>query len=533
MPYVVGSRGFGGVGGWLGCGGDCPCRSCRSKSAGLSEWYEADKMDGLGQAPPVRGRPARAPAAPAAVTVTAPHPTQAGVQCTATERRIRLTRPTEAPASSLVTVEPAHRANARSAVRVDRTAYDAYKRMKQAAEADGIPAAVLTIVSGFRSLAEQRAIWQQALQKYGGEDAARKWVARPGFSPHHTGRAFDLNVGGGGISSGGAAAGRNTPAYRWMVCNAARFGFTPYAPEPWHWEYNPPPSAPSGVSGWYGEPATPPLTSSEEKAFKITSHFEGGTGAVAGNFDGMGMSLGALQWNIGTGSLQPMLSQFIAAQPAAFSQIMGDGAERIRQVLAQPRPAQVQFFDGISVPPGKARLAEPWHSRFRALALHPAFVALQMNGARSRLQAAYRSMRTFGLNTERALAFMFDTVTQNGNGWLDKAVGRPARPRREIVAERMQAQQAQAGRPLTIAEKLEVIARVLSETSAARWRQNVLCRRMLIVLGKLPANMTCPNRYRNEDLTTRFQLGDQVIPVPGTPAGAGAAAAAQAAGAGR
>jgi hypothetical protein len=28
-----------------------------------------------------------------------------------------------------------------------------------------------------------------------------------------------------------------TPAYRWMVANASRFGFVNYAFEPWHWEY--------------------------------------------------------------------------------------------------------------------------------------------------------------------------------------------------------------------------------------------------------------------------------------------------------
>jgi D-alanyl-D-alanine carboxypeptidase len=28
-----------------------------------------------------------------------------------------------------------------------------------------------------------------------------------------------------------------TPAYRWLVGNAARFGFAPYPFEPWHWEW--------------------------------------------------------------------------------------------------------------------------------------------------------------------------------------------------------------------------------------------------------------------------------------------------------
>src|SRR4051794_33004464 len=43
---------------------------------------------------------------------------------------------------------------------------------------------------------------------------------------------------------------------------------------------------------------------------KITGHFEDSgdpLGAVSGNFDGMGISLGVLQWNIGSNSLQPIV----------------------------------------------------------------------------------------------------------------------------------------------------------------------------------------------------------------------------------
>jgi hypothetical protein len=49
-----------------------------------------------------------------------------------------------------------------------------------------------------------------------------------------------------------------------------------------------------------------------EKALSITGHFEDSDdpfGAVSGNFDGMGISLGVLQWNIGSGSLQPLLKE--------------------------------------------------------------------------------------------------------------------------------------------------------------------------------------------------------------------------------
>src|SRR5262249_51307307 len=177
-------------------------------------------------------------------------------ECRAAERRISPI--VEPPASELVAVERRHGGPRQ----LHRDAYAAYQRLKAAAEADGIPANLLTIVSAYRSVASQRALWEAALRKYGSPQAARRWVAPPGGSAHHTGRAIDFFLGGPNNSENVAQL-RRTAAYRWLVCNAARFGFYPYAAEPWHWEYNPPPAASgSGTSGFYGltglgEPVVP------------------------------------------------------------------------------------------------------------------------------------------------------------------------------------------------------------------------------------------------------------------------------------
>jgi len=60
-------------------------------------------------------------------------------------------------------------------------------------------------------------------------------------SPHFTGRALDLYVGGlpVGTDDQNRAIQVNTAVYQWLVNNADRFGFKPYFFEPWHWEYNP------------------------------------------------------------------------------------------------------------------------------------------------------------------------------------------------------------------------------------------------------------------------------------------------------
>ncbi|MDX0431143.1 phage tail protein [Sinorhizobium medicae] len=50
----------------------------------------------------------------------------------------------------------------------------------------------IVITSGARSIERQAELWRQALEKYGSEAEARKWVAPPGRSQHNHGRAADL-----------------------------------------------------------------------------------------------------------------------------------------------------------------------------------------------------------------------------------------------------------------------------------------------------------------------------------------------------
>jgi LAS superfamily LD-carboxypeptidase LdcB len=127
---------------------------------------------------------------------------------------------------------------------VEHSTYAAYKRMLAAAIAD--PALHLAhtsadqlapeekffkIVSAFRSREYQQHLRQQS------PNAGSAGLAVN--SPHFTGRALDLYVGGDPVDTKdfNRAIQVNTPVYQWLVRNAARFGFRPYFYEPWHWEY--------------------------------------------------------------------------------------------------------------------------------------------------------------------------------------------------------------------------------------------------------------------------------------------------------
>ena len=125
------------------------------------------------------------------------------------------------------------------AVRLRPAALAALRRMQAAARRE-IPAVAadpqrLTVFSGFRSPDYDAA----RCVKEGNCDG----VVRATCSSHRTGLAVDLDLGSApGFSIDSSAdANRlwqtNTPAYRWLVANAGRFGFVNYAFEPWHWEW--------------------------------------------------------------------------------------------------------------------------------------------------------------------------------------------------------------------------------------------------------------------------------------------------------
>jgi LAS superfamily LD-carboxypeptidase LdcB len=147
----------------------------------------------------------------------------------------RIKNKTAPPKDQLVTVT----GTAGRKIPLHRLAAAAWQALVAAARRDGLAAPLLLPTSGFRDPAHQARLWKTALARYGSPEAARKWVAPPGSSPHQTGRAIDFYLGGSN-GSANVAKLRTLPAYRWMVANAQRFGFYPYPAEPWHWEYNPP-----------------------------------------------------------------------------------------------------------------------------------------------------------------------------------------------------------------------------------------------------------------------------------------------------
>ncbi|OUM40017.1 M15 family metallopeptidase [Arthrobacter sedimenti] len=119
----------------------------------------------------------------------------------------------------------------------------AVEDMFAAAEDDGVG---LVLLSGYRSFADQESTYAHWVGAYGDAAAADTVSARPGYSEHQTGLAFDIGQADGACSL--VLCFRDTAAARWTAAHAADFGIilryplgfhgiTGFSAESWHFRY--------------------------------------------------------------------------------------------------------------------------------------------------------------------------------------------------------------------------------------------------------------------------------------------------------
>jgi hypothetical protein len=147
--------------------------------------------------------------------------------------------PSPPPPASLSTATPAEGYLGKP-IQLRAGTLAAWRRMVAAARVESPAIAadpkLLTIFSGYRDPAADAA-----------DCAARQDCAPPAragtCSAHRTGLAMDIYLGSAPGYDPASSDDANrlfesrTPAYLWMVANAARFGFVNYPFEPWHWEW--------------------------------------------------------------------------------------------------------------------------------------------------------------------------------------------------------------------------------------------------------------------------------------------------------
>ncbi|MFN4194571.1 MAG: D-alanyl-D-alanine carboxypeptidase family protein [Thermosynechococcus sp.] len=143
----------------------------------------------------------------------------------------------EAPLSEL---EPV---SADGQIKLRRAAAERFRAMVAAAQQEGVG---LMPLSGFRSKQDQDYLFFEVKEQRAQRASERALVsAPPGYSEHHTGYAIDIGDGAR-PETHLKETFEETPAFRWLEKNAARFSFELSFPrnnpqgvsyEPWHWRF--------------------------------------------------------------------------------------------------------------------------------------------------------------------------------------------------------------------------------------------------------------------------------------------------------
>jgi len=155
------------------------------------------------------------------------------------------------------------------------------------------------------------------------------------------------------------------------------------------------------------------------RCLALTASFETGAGVpdcfagLTGDFDGQGISFGALQWNLGQGSLQPLWFEMTDRHRSLCEDVLQDQFPVFQAVL-RSTPAE-QLAWARSIQDQRHRVLEPWRGLLKSLGRTDEFQAIQVRQARYLHGRALESCSNYDLRTERGAALMFDILVQNGS----------------------------------------------------------------------------------------------------------------------
>jgi hypothetical protein len=160
-----------------------------------------------------------------------------------------------------------------------------------------------------------------------------------------------------------------------------------------------------------------------EKTLAMTGFFETSSGyptcygITSGNHDNQGLSHGVLQFNFGTGSLQPLWTYLNTNFNQTCRDIFGADYQEWANVLADTLPNQVAWGDSISIPLGNdpKRGVDPiWKAYFQDLGETQASIEKQITYSESWLPNAHKWFDTLGLYSRRGFALCWDISVQMG-----------------------------------------------------------------------------------------------------------------------
>lgn len=215
------------------------------------------------------------------------------------------------------------------------------------------------------------------------------------------------------------------------------------------------------------------------RCLALTGTFETNTGppdcfaGLAGDFDHQGISFGAIQWNLGQGTLQPMLAELIQTHADLVQPIFNDQYPELQAELRASQEEQLAWARSIQAAPWR-QLSEPWQGYFKTLGRQQACQDLEVKYAQAYYDRGVALCTTFDVHSERAVALMFDIAVQNGT------IKEPMTTR--IRQDFAKLDRALAGDDLEVA-KLRIIANRRAEAATKRWVEDVRARKLAIANG--------------------------------------------------
>lgn len=230
--------------------------------------------------------------------------------------------------------------------------------------------------------------------------------------------------------------------------------------------------------------AAPPVSDLAEqplilRCLALTGAFETNSGypdyfsAVAGDFDGQGISYGVLQWNFGQGSLQPLLGDLLERHQDVAQRIFGEHLSTLGRVLQSGHEEQMAFARSIQHPV-KHVVHQPWSGYFRALGRTREFQEIQSSFSGSVYQGALDLCRDYDVQSERAVALMFDIKTQNGS--IARATDTRIRQEFHILPATLGDDEREVAR-------LRIVANCRAEAANPRWVDDVRARKLCCAEG--------------------------------------------------
>lgn len=213
-----------------------------------------------------------------------------------------------------------------------------------------------------------------------------------------------------------------------------------------------------------------------ERCLQVTARFEGhGYTALAGNFDGAGLTWGIIGFTLKHGEIQHIVNEVHLRDPALLKACFGALTDELLARMRAPGSAAlIRWADSISVGARKYSVCEPWRNAFASLGAASVVREIQRRRARIKyfdpaLLTVKRVQQDDELDNDLGVALCFDIHVQNGG--VDAT--RLAAYRRKAVALHH----------ASVTDKRLALARVMADHARVAYRDDVYSRKSALASG--------------------------------------------------